>query len=319
MIALSVTSHETGESRCIASLPEEHLCMDVTPPRISGPYLLHTHDEIIHSFEKTALMKRCLAGELYFAGRFFTSYSTGYLEMILRKEPEEGELNFIQMSLFQLSAAITNNQLIEDLQNSRDSLVASHDEILKAWAMILELRDIETKGHSSRVVSICLNIAEKVGLPEEDRIQLKRGAFLHDIGKLGIPDSILKKEGPLSEEEWILMRSHPAIGRDSVMNIPFLKPAVPVIYHHHERWDGRGYPDALAGEEIPYTARIFMIADVYDALISDRPYRKAMQQEEIAEYMQSQKGIFFDPSLIDVFLENLDELVHVEETENLGV
>jgi len=319
MIDLSITRHNSDESICIASLPEDHIGLEFVPPEVSGPYLLYNHLEVLDSYHKTNLMKLCLNEELYFAGRFFTPRSTGYLELILKKPPEEWELNFIQMILFQLSATITNDQLFQDLQNSRDTLLASYDEILQAWAMILELRDIETKGHSSRVVSICLNIAEMVGLPEEDRIQLKRGAFLHDIGKLGIPDRILKKEGPLTDEEWKIMRNHPVIGRDSVIHIPFLKPAVPVIYHHHEKWDGNGYPAGLAGEEIPYTARIFMIADVYDALISDRPYRKAMPQEEIIEYMTLQRERFFDPDLLDIFLENIEDMIRVREMEDLEV
>ncbi|MDA3956977.1 HD domain-containing phosphohydrolase [Oceanispirochaeta sp.] len=305
---ISMVQGESENAICIASFPEYLNCERTRIPEIDGPYLLHDFEHISEIPVKTEIMKGIRPGELYFSSHFYTPDATGYLELLLNGNPDESELNFLQMSLFELSAAITNDQLIQDIKRSRDILEGSYDEILHAWARILELRDIETRGHSGRVVSICLNIAEKVNLPLEDQIQLKRGAFLHDIGKLGIPDSILKKEGPLTENEWTLMRRHPEIGRDSVKNIPFLRPAIPVIYYHHERWDGQGYPEGLKGDGIPYTARIFMIADIYDALISDRPYRKAMSQSDITDYMCSERGTFFDPELIDIFLNDVNNL-----------
>ncbi|QEN08676.1 HD-GYP domain-containing protein [Oceanispirochaeta crateris] len=307
-LSVSLAKQGSNEAQCIASIPDSLIEEHNEIPKINGPFLLLKQDELDHALQQSNVMKFIKPGELYFASHFFTPDSIGFLELLLGQAPVESDLNFLQMSLFQLSAAITNDQLIQDIRQSHDILESSYDEILQAWAKILELRDLETRGHSSRVVSICLNIAKMINLPLEDQVQLKRGAFLHDIGKLGIPDRILKKKGPLTEEEWELMRQHPEIGRNSVMNIPFLKPAICVIYHHHERWNGKGYPEGLKGEEIPYPARIFMIADVYDALISDRPYRKAMKQDEIIEYMLSERGTFFDPDLLDLFLKDIENL-----------
>ena len=173
-----------------------------------------------------------------------------------------------------------------------------------AWASILELRDIETKGHSSRVVAITRKLADLLNLKDEEKDSLRRGAFLHDIGKLGIPDSILHKTGGLSEIEWDIMRTHPLIGRNSVLNIPFLQKAIPVIHHHHEHWDGTGYPDGKRREEIPLFARIFTLADIYDALTSDRPYRKALKESDALSYMISQKGQIFDPELLEIFVKH---------------
>ena len=310
-ISLSLARRGSDLALCICSNSDDLMNGRVPIPHISGPYLMLSSDEVRNYLNKTEVMKKIGPDQIYFAGQFYTAESVGFLEMILEQgtTPHPSDLNFIQTILFQLSATLTNDQLIRGVKQSRDVLESSYDEILQAWARILELRDIETKGHSTRVVNLCLNLADSAGLPEDEKLQLQRGAFLHDIGKLGIPDSILKKKGPLTEEEWSLMRRHPEIGRDSVGNIPFLKPAIPVIYHHHERWDGKGYPVGLAGEEIPKAARIFMIADVYDALISDRPYRKAMNQEEIVEYMQSERETFFDPELLDIFLEDVDSMV----------
>ncbi len=310
-IGLSLAQRGSDTALCISSSSEKLLERRIPIPEITGPYLILSSEEIRSRDDQTDLMKITGPGQIYFAGHFFTTQSIGVLEIILLQDDDICSccLNFIQTSLFQLSATLTNDQLIKGIKQSRDILEASYDEVLQAWARILELRDIETKGHSTRVVNLCLNLADKAGLSEDEKLQLQRGAFLHDIGKLGIPDSILKKEGPLSDEEWALMRRHPEIGRDSVGNIPFLRPAVPVIYHHHERWDGKGYPEGLGGHDIPLAARIFMIADVYDALISDRPYRKAMSREEIVKYMISEREVFFDPELLDLFLEDVDSMV----------
>ncbi|MDC7241853.1 MAG: HD-GYP domain-containing protein, partial [Spirochaetales bacterium] len=283
-ISLSMADKGSDTASCIAALPagqrEHHLII----PDFDEPFLLLDNDDLKMMKVRTPEMDMLEEDEIYFCAEFYTSGPTGFLELRMKGTLDESYLNYLQMNLFQLSAAMTNEQLIHEIKQSRDILEASYDEILQAWARILELRDIETQGHSRRVVGIALNIARKMNLSEEEQLQLRRGAFLHDIGKLGIPDRILKKEGPLDDDEWTLMRRHPEIGRDSVINIPFLRPAVPVIYHHHERWDGTGYPAGLAGEDIPLAARIFILADVYDALISNRPYRKAMERSEIIKY-----------------------------------
>ncbi len=315
-ISLSMAEKGADTAVCIAAIPagrrEHHLII----PDFDEPFLLLNREDLIMMKIRTPEMDMLEEGEVYFCAEFYTTGPTGFLELRLKAEPDDSDLNYLQMNLFQLSAAMTNEQLIHEIKQSRDILEASYDEILQAWARILELRDIETQGHSRRVVGIALNIAREMNIPEEEQIQLKRGAFLHDIGKLGIPDSILKKEGPLSDREWSLMRQHPEIGRDSVINIPFLRPAVPVIYHHHERWDGRGYPAGLAGEDIPLAARIFILADIYDALISDRPYRKAMDRDEIIKYMKSEREKIFDPGIIDLFIEKIDTMTNYSESED---
>jgi len=312
---LALTGRDSDYSFYTSSVPPELTGLPFHRPDIDGPYLLlHKLAEDNRTIT-TALMRRLLPGESYFGSPFYTPRKHGFLELILSRDPDEAELNFLQMNLFQLGGALTNDQLFQDVKTSRDRLEASYDEILQAWASILELRDIETKGHSHRVAGISLKLAALSGLSAEEQIHLKRGAFLHDIGKLGIPDRILKKEGSLTEEEWQLMRQHPEIGRNSVCRIPFLQPAVPVIYHHHERWDGTGYPAGLSGSGIPQSARIFIIADVYDALASDRPYRKAMKQEEILAYMSSQREKLFDPELIGTFLDNVEQITGVPAAE----
>lgn len=312
-VSLALSDNDLNAAVCIAALPEGIYDQRVVIPSFQGPYLEYASSELNALEESTPLMKRAGLTDYYYGCRFFTSETSGYLELLRSEKADHSTLNYLQFSIFQLSSALTNEQLIHNIKKSRDILELSYDEILQAWARILELRDIETQGHSRRVVSICLNIARKVNLSEYEQIQLKRGAFLHDIGKLGIPDRILKKEGPLDDDEWRLMRRHPEIGRDSVINIPFLIPAVPVIYHHHERWDGNGYPSGLKGEDIPLAARIFILADVYDALISDRPYREAMEKEEIITYMLSERGTYFDPELLDSFLEDIDDLTSYRE------
>ena len=296
----------------LSSRPNELQGETLEIPDVPGPYLLMDYNEVKGSSFRTPIMDRIREDEIYFGSPFYFSEGKGYLEMTMAEEPDYNELEYLQMNLFQLSGAITNEQLIRQLESSRDLLESSYDEILMAWARILELRDIETNGHSRRVVSIAMGVAELLNLAEEEKIHLRRGAFLHDIGKLGIPDSILHKPSALSPQEWSRMKDHPRLGREAVCNIPFLKPALPVIYSHHERWDGTGYPEGLKGEEIPLSARIFSLADVYDALVSDRPYRSAMQQDEIISYMLSEKERIFDPELLDLFVSHYKTVTSVD-------
>lgn len=190
----------------------------------------------------------------------------------------------------------------EDAHRALVRLAAAYDETIIGWSRALELRDMETKGHSDRVTTWTMDLAKALNLPEEEREILRRGALLHDIGKMGIPDSILLKQGRLTPGEWDWMRRHPVYGRDMLAHIQHLAPSIDVPYCHHERWDGKGYPEGLAGEDIPYHARIFSVVDVFDALTSDRPYRKAWTFEATCEYIASQSGTQFDPKVIDVFL-----------------
>ena len=200
----------------------------------------------------------------------------------------------------------TTNQA-RQLEAAYHELETTYDQTLASLTSALDARDRETEGHSSRVARIACRLAEKIGLTERQLKALERGALLHDIGKIGISDSILLKPGPLSEEEWQAMRRHPEIGAHIVEGIPFLAETTSVVRYHHEHWDGSGYPIGLAGNEIPILARIFSIVDAFDALTSNRPYRKSIGRKEASTYLQAKMGILYDPEILTVFLQMLDE------------
>ena len=185
----------------------------------------------------------------------------------------------------------------------------AYENTLIGWAQALDMRDGETQDHSRRVADMALKLAKIIGLPEQEWVHLWRGALLHDIGKVGIPDSVLLHPGPLSEAEWTVMRKHPLYGVEWVSRIDHLKPAIPLIRHHHEHWDGSGYPDGLKGEEIPLAARIFSIVDLWDALLSRRPYRDAWTMEKTIHFVKENAGRQFDPHLTEIFLNHYQELL----------
>jgi putative nucleotidyltransferase with HDIG domain len=201
------------------------------------------------------------------------------------------------------------NVMVDSLNMSQQELLNAYDDTLAGWAKALELRDKETKGHSIRVTELTVEIAEALGIQGEALVHIRRGALLHDVGKMGTPDAILNKPGPLTTEEWRIIHKHPQDGCDMLSHIDFLKPALEVPLCHHEKWDGTGYPAGLRGEEIPISARIFCIVDVWDALINDRPYRKAISEKEVMDYIRSQSGKHFDPRIVDAFL----RIMKVEE------
>ncbi len=195
------------------------------------------------------------------------------------------------------------NQMVTDLSKSKTDLLDSYDHTLAGWSKALELRDKETLGHTTRVTELTIQVARHMGMSEEQIEQIRRGALLHDIGKMGIPDSILLKPGKLDEEEMAVIRLHPVYAYEMLKHIDYLRPALAIPYCHHERWDGTGYPRGLKGEEIPLEARIFTVVDVWDAVSNDRPYREAMSQEEVVEIIKSQMGTYFDPRVAEEFLE----------------
>ncbi len=194
----------------------------------------------------------------------------------------------------------------EALSKLTNDLIIAYDSTLKGWSSALELREHETAGHSKRVVNLTLELAKRLNVPSEELIHFERGALLHDIGKMGIPDSILSKPGPLTDDEWIVMRLHPTYAYRLLSEIEYLKPALDIPYSHHERWDGSGYPQGLSGEDIPLAARIFSVIDVWDALSSDRPYRAAWDQEKIINYLNDQAGKQFDPQVVEAFLKLIE-------------
>jgi len=196
-------------------------------------------------------------------------------------------------------------QLIEEranLERVNTELAQAYDETLKGWSLALELRDNETQGHSQRVTEMTLHLARLIGIHDRELVHLRRGALLHDIGKMGIPDSILHKPGSLTKEEWEIMRKHPVYAYELLSPIAYLRPALDIPYNHHEKWDGTGYPRGLRGEQIPLAARIFAVVDVWDALRSSRPYRDAWPEENVRTYICEQATLYFDPQIVDIFL-----------------
>lgn len=219
--------------------------------------------------------------------------------------PSEEQVRFIEALAGQAAIAIESAFLFEELLQSKENLEAAYDETLEGWARALDLRDHETEGHSRRVTDLSVRLATRLGLSEVEIHNIRRGALLHDIGKIGIPDHILLKAGRLTEDEWSIMRLHPSFGRNIIAPIRFLAPALDIPYCHHEKWDGSGYPQGLKGNAIPLSARIFALADVWDALTFDRPYRKGWDIERVQAYIQSQSGIHFDPDLVPIFLDQV--------------
>ncbi|RJP47995.1 MAG: GAF domain-containing protein [Anaerolineaceae bacterium] len=230
----------------------------------------------------------------------------GVLEVFTRKpfQPEKEWLDYFETLATQATIAIESANLFENLQRSNADLTLAYDATIEGWSLALDLRDKETEGHTRRVMEMALNLAGSLGMNESEMLNLKRGALLHDIGKMGVPDAILLKQGPLTTEEWEIMHQHPAYAYHMLESIAYLEDALEVPYCHHEHWDGSGYPRGLRGEEIPLAARVFAVVDVFDALTSDRPYRCAWPNEKAYRYIESQAGKHFDPKVVKIFLEN---------------
>lgn len=213
-------------------------------------------------------------------------------------------INFLETLAGQTAIAIDNASLLENLQRANFELQQSYDATIEGWSRALDLRDRETVGHTRRVTNMAVELARIMGIKDEKLVHTRRGGLLHDIGKLGVPDNVLLKPGPLTDREWKIMRLHPQFAYEWLSSIPYLREAVEIPYCHHEKWDGTGYPRGLSGEDIPLTSRIFALADVWDAITSDRPYRRAWTQEEAIDYVRVNSGLHFDPGVVEVFLQN---------------
>ncbi len=187
------------------------------------------------------------------------------------------------------------------LQDANARLLAAYEATIDSLSHAMDLRDHETEGHSRRVADLTVELAKASNVNEEERVHLHRGALLHDIGKLGIPDSILHKPDRLTDKEWIVMRTHPQLAYNMLYSIEYLRPALDIPYSHHEKWDGTGYPRGLKGKNIPLAARLFAIVDVWDALTSERPYRPAWSRQEARAYIRDQSGRHFDPQVVELF------------------
>ncbi len=229
----------------------------------------------------------------------------GVLEIFHREklEPAKEWFDYLENLAGQAAIAIDNSLLYNNLQRSNLDLSLAYDATLLGWSNALDLRDKETEGHSERVMEMTMQLALRMELSEEELVHVRRGSLLHDIGKMGVADSILLKAGPLTEEEWVIMRSHPLLAYNLLAPIPYLQKSLEIPYCHHEKWDGTGYPRGLKGEQIPLPARIFAVVDVWDALISDRPYRKAWTKQKALDYIREQAGKHFDPQVVKEFLQ----------------
>jgi PAS domain S-box-containing protein len=234
----------------------------------------------------------------------------GVMEIYFRETylADQDWKEFLEMLAQQTAIAINNAELLNSLQASNIELVNAYETTLRGWVDALDMRDHETEGHTQRVTELSLKLARLIGIKESEVVNFERGALLHDIGKVAISDAILKKPGPLTDEEWKIMRNHPSYAYQLLSKSKYLIPALNIPYCHHEKWDGTGYPRGLKGEAIPLAARIFSIVDVWDALISDRPYRKAWTKKMALKYIREQSGLYFDPEVVKVFLQNLDGL-----------
>lgn len=206
----------------------------------------------------------------------------------------------------QIALAINNARLYESAEIAASELSCAYDATLEGWSLALELRDEETRGHTERAAALAIELASRLGVPEGDLAHIRRGALLHDIGKMAVPDTILRKPGALTADEWVVMRKHPEYAREFLSHIEYLAPALDIPYCHHERWDGSGYPRGLEGENIPLSARIFAVIDVYDALTSDRPYRTAWSEEDALAHIRHQAGEHFDPAVVQAFMACID-------------
>ena len=249
-----------------------------------------------------------------FSGENFVSYYgvpliakgrvLGVLEIFQRSplNTDADWLNFLKTISGQAAIAIDNAIMFKELQISNIELNLAYDVTIEGLSRALDLRDKETEEHTRRVAEITMKLATALGVAEADLVHIRRGAILHDIGKVAIPDQILFKRGPLLEEEWKVMRRHPVIAVELLSPVNYLMPALDIPHWHHEKWNGTGYPDKLVKEQIPFSARLFAFADVYDALTSDRPYRAAWRRQDAIQYIESQSGQHFDPNMMPVFM-----------------
>jgi putative nucleotidyltransferase with HDIG domain len=218
-------------------------------------------------------------------------------------DPDPEWVEYFEALAGQAAIAINSARLFDSIQRSNQQLTMAYNTTIEGWSRALDLRDHETEGHTQRVTELTLRLVRALGnFDEEDIVQIRRGALLHDIGKMGVPDHILLKHGELNEEEWAVMRKHPEYAYQLLYPIVYLRKALDIPYYHHEHWDGSGYPHGLKADQIPRAARIFAVADVWDALRSDRPYRPGWDEGQVREYIRERAGTQFDPEVVEVFL-----------------
>lgn len=242
--------------------------------------------------------------------------SSDHLKPVLRDRSELGELSKMIRLYFMQQGRLKNikHELEELVEDRTKELADSHDAVILGWSRAMDIRDQETEGHTQRVAVMALHLADQLGLDEKQKKDLYRGALLHDIGKIGVPDSILLKPGKLTPEEFEVMKGHAELAYQMLQPLKFLRDSLDVPRFHHERWDGKGYPMGLRGDSIPYLARIFAVADVWDALRSDRPYRDGWPEEKVREYLAAEAGSHFDPQVVEAFLK-MDSIAHPKDEQ----
>jgi len=326
-----ITAHLGVDAACILAFDERTRTLKFVAGRgFRTPALQHTHLSLGQGFAGRAaaeqrtlfiedLLKRTtdFLRSSHFAAEDFVSYLAvplvaegriqGVLELFHRHPltPDAEWMEFVEILAGQAAIALERSTLLSELQRSHQALLQAYDATIEGWSYALDLRDKETEGHTQRVTELTLRLARALGINGEALLHIRRGALLHDIGKMGVPDSILLKPGPLSEEEWAIMRRHPQMAYEMLSRIEYLQPALDIPYCHHEKWDGTGYPRGLKGEAIPLAARIFAVVDVWDALTSDRPYRPAWSRERALAYIKEQSGKHFDPRVVEAFLREI--------------
>lgn len=315
--AIFLFDSETKELKLSASLgffgEYPHAITYALGEDMVGKAALELQTVYLHDLEKLDLhISQAIKGTGvidYFAVPLFANDCLrGVLEVYDRAPHFDTEWkSYLETLAGQAAIAIAQSTLLADLKTANLELSEAYEETLKGWSRALSLRDRETDDHTQRVVELSLRLAEKMGLHGEQLLHFQRGAILHDIGKMGIPDEILLKPGQLLEGEWAVMRKHPLYAQKLLSPIRYLEAAMSIPLYHHERWDGNGYPLGLRGTEIPLEARIFAVIDVWDALRSDRPYRKALSDREALNYVEDQSEKHFDPEVVRVFVELLNE------------
>jgi len=271
-------------------------------------YLEDTRTAEVTPAEKAVIESRHLISILYFPlllkEEVIGVFIVGSTDTVRKFSSSEIDLCYILS--YQVSLAVANAKLFQKAQQALVDLSQAYDATLMGWSQVLDMRDHVTDEHTHRVADLTMKLAIQMGIPVDELGHIRRGALLHDIGKMAVPDAILQKPGSLTDDEMQIMRTHPEKASMILSQIEYLAPAMDIPFCHHEKWDGTGYPRGLQGDQIPLVAQIFSIIDVYDALTSDRPYRKAWTEQDAIDYIKSQSGRHFNPRVVKAFLELLD-------------
>jgi len=290
--ALKYTKLKLGESYAGRAAIERRIINISNLKEEPGKFIrseLFPNEDFVTYFAVPLIVKGQVKGVLELFHRSIRNVSTDWVD-------------FLENIANEAAIAIDDTSMFEDLQRSRAEIISAYDTTIEGWSRALDYRDKETEGHSRRVTDLTLTIAKAMGISDADLVNIRYGALLHDIGKLGVPDGILLKPGKLTDEEWVIMKRHPEIAFKLLSPISYLRSALVIPYCHHEKWDGTGYPRGLKGEEIPLSARIFAVVDVWDALRSDRSYSRAWTKDKALDHIQSVSGTHFDSKVVEIFL-----------------